>query len=277
VRSVLASGREAELGGEVRALTVVFSDLAGFTTLAESMEPDALVRTLGGYLDAMTRTLTEHGGTVDKYIGDGIMSFWNAPLSDPDHAYRACVAALAAERALEALGEESDHAWVRSTRTRFGLATGDVVVGNVGTPERMNYTAMGDAVNLSARLESLNKQYGTTLMAAESTVALVRDRVLVRAVDVVAVQGKFQGVRVYELLALTADASDSDRALALACERALGCYLARDFAGAIAHWSAALFARPGDPVATVMRERAEGYLEDPPPERWTGVYFSKAK
>ncbi|MBL8682293.1 MAG: adenylate/guanylate cyclase domain-containing protein [Myxococcales bacterium] len=277
VRKMLASGREAELGGEVRTLTVVFSDLAGFTTLAESMEPDALVRTLGGYLEAMTDNLTEGGGTVDKYIGDGIMSFWNAPLEDNDHATRACLAALTCQRALVELAKDRDHAWVASTKTRFGIATGPVVVGNVGTPERMNYTAMGDAVNLSARLESLNKQYGTTLMVAESTVVLLGDAVLVRPIDVVAVQGKQIGVKVYELLASSASATDEQRGLARLCETALERYLQRDFRGAISSWRAALELVPMDPVAKLMLARAESYLADPPPDEWNGVYVAKGK
>lgn len=277
VRKMLAAGREAELGGEVRELTVVFSDLAGFTTLAESMEPDALVRTLGGYFEAMTDTLTAHGGTVDKYIGDGIMSFWNAPLEDPAHARRACLAALACQRALEALARDPEHAWVANTGTRIGIATGPVVVGNIGTSERMNYTAMGDAVNLSARLESLNKQYGTLLMASERTIALAGDAVLSRAVDVVAVKGKARGVKVYELLAPALDATEAQRSLAALCDEALDRYLDLDFMGAIERWSRALELVPEDPVATRMRARAERYLREPPPPDWDGVYVAKDK
>ncbi len=277
VRTVLASGREATLGGEVRTLSVVFSDLAGFTTLAESMEPDALVRTLGGYLDAMTTTLTEGGGTVDKFIGDGIMSFWNAPLDDPHHARRACLAALACQRALRELAEDPSHAWVANTKTRFGIATGEVVVGNVGTPDRMNYTAMGDAVNLSARLESLNKQYGTVVMAAESAVSLVGDVVLARPIDVVAVQGKAQGVKVYELVALASEATDAQRTLARLCAEALEKYLRRDFSAAASAWQAALECAPGDSVATIMRARALAYVSAPPPPEWSGVSLAQGK
>ncbi len=277
MRTVLASGREATLGGEVRTLSVVFSDLAGFTTLAESMEPDALVRTLGGYLDAMTTTLTEGGGTVDKFIGDGIMSFWNAPLDDPHHARRACLAALACQRALRELAEDPSHAWVANTKTRFGIATGEVVVGNVGTPDRMNYTAMGDAVNLSARLESLNKQYGTVVMAAESAVSLVGDVVLARPIDVVAVQGKAQGVKVYELVALASEATDAQRTLARLCAEALEKYLRREFSAAASAWQAALECAPGDSVATIMRARALAYVSAPPPPEWSGVYLAQGK
>lgn len=277
VRAVLASGRQAELGGEVRTLSVVFSDLAGFTTLAESMEPDALVRTLGGYLDAMTNTLSDGGGTVDKFIGDGIMSFWNAPLDDAHHARRACIAALACQRALRALSNDPSHAWVANTKTRIGVATGEVVVGNVGTPERMNYTAMGDAVNLSARLESLNKQYGTVVMAAESTVVHARDSVLVRPIDVVAVQGKAQGVKVYELMALVSEASDAQRALAALCEEALERYLARSFEAAAERWGKALEIAPADQVATLMRERALRFVHEPPPANWSGVFMASGK
>jgi adenylate cyclase len=156
VRSVLASGQEAVLEGKVKELTVFFSDIAGFTTLSESVNPEELVELLGGYLDELTSIIAEHQGTVDKFLGDGVMAFWGAPADRPEHAALACEAAVRIQRRLAGRGG--------ALSTRIGLATGEVVVGNIGTHERMNYTVMGDVVNLAARLEGLNKQYGTSIM-----------------------------------------------------------------------------------------------------------------
>ncbi len=281
VRQVLASGREARLGGELRTLTVMFSDLAGFTTLAEKTSPDELVRKLGGYLVRMTGTITGEGGTVDKFLGDGIMSFWGAPIEQPDHAERACVAALRCQRALAEMARTEEGRWVEETHTRIGLATGEVLVGNVGTPERLNYTVMGDTANLAARLESLCKQYGIRILASEPAYESARHRVLARPIDVVAVKGKAKGVRVFELLALldTADAAELEAARTLAerSERAFAAYLARDFAAAVRAWDEVLATAPDDTPARTLRDRAARFLDAPPPDDWDGTWVATSK
>src|SRR6185437_1039257 len=169
VRAVLASGERAELGGKTKELTIFFSDLAGFTTLSETLAPEALVELLGGYFDEMTRVIQSHGGTIDKFIGDAIMAFWNAPGDEPDHAARACQAALDCQAKLDAMRRAD--ARLAGLQARIGLATGSVLVGNIGASDRMNYTVMGDTVNLASRLEGLNKAYGTPIMIAETTFA----------------------------------------------------------------------------------------------------------
>ncbi len=278
VRRLVASGERAELGGRVRTITVSFSDLAGFTTMSESMSPDRLVEKLGTYFDEVTGVVEAHGGTVDKFIGDAVMAFWGAPQEVEDHAIRACESVIRAQRRLEALAGTAEHAWMRETKTRFGLATGEALVGNIGTPSRMNYTAMGDVVNLAARLEGLNKQYGTVAMVAESTYALAKGRVVARAIDVVAVKGKAHGVRVYELLALAEEDRDGAlRDLEARSGRALDAYVAGEFAAAAAAWEAIAQDRPGDPVATTMARRARGYAEAPPPGTWSGVHVATEK
>ena len=274
VRAVLASGRDATLAGELRELTVYFSDLAGFTTLAETMAPDALVKFLGTYFDETSQIIAREQGTVDKYLGDGIMAFWGAPAALPEHAARACAAALGCHRAVQALA-------ARGTKlaARIGIATGEVLVGNIGSTERMNYTVMGDVANLASRLESLNKQYGTELMISEATFAQAKGAIVARPLDVVAVKGKQRGVRVYELLALASDGDAAAEAIAIAeaSTEALDAYLARDFVGAAAAWERVLARRPGDVAAMLMRDRARGYAENPPPEEWTGVKVATAK
>lgn len=278
VSRLLRDGGEAKLGGEVRELTVFFSDIAGFTTLAESMPPDALVEKLSGYLDAMATTIAKDGGTVDKFIGDGIMAFWGAPTADPLHATSACVAALRCQRVLDALEKTESGAWLRGTHTRIGIATGELLVGNIGTKERLNYTVMGDVANLAARLESLSKQYGTLVLVSEATMTAARDRVVGRVVDLVAVKGKARGVRVYELLAVDGeDGAAEARALAGRCEAAFEDYLARRFDEARAKYARMSEERPDDCVVRTMHARASQYAETPPPAGWDGVFTATEK
>ena len=272
VRAVLASGQDASLSGETRELTVYFSDIAGFTTLAESMTPAALVQFLGKYFDEASQIIATEHGTVDKYLGDGIMAFWGAPAPLEDHASRACLAALASHRMIEDLAAKGT-----PISARIGIATGDVLVGNIGSTERINYTVMGDTANLASRLESLNKQYGTALMISEATYLKAKRVIVARPVDVVAVKGKLRGVRVYELLAKVADSDVEAEAIAAFSTAALDAYLIRDFEGAAASWQRVLDKRPDDKAAAIMRARARAFAMDPPATDWTGVTLATEK
>lgn len=272
VRAVLASGQEATLSGETRELTVYFSDIAGFTTLAESMSPDALVKFLGEYFDEASKIIADEKGTVDKYLGDGIMAFWGAPEKLGDHAAHACLAALRAHAMVTRLAEQGT-----KISARIGVATGEVVVGNIGSPERMNYTVMGDTANLASRLEGLNKQYGTSLMISEATFLQAKRVVVARPIDIVAVKGKSRGVRVYELLAKVSDGDVVAEAVAAFSTAALDSYLIREFAAAAGSWDQVLAKRPGDPAATLMKARALAYVDAPPPPEWNGVTSATEK
>lgn len=278
VRTLVNADRAAGLGGEVRDLTVFFSDVAGFTSIAEDLPPDELVRRLGRYLEVVTDTITEHRGTVDKYLGDGVMAFWGAPLDDPGHAAHALVAALVIERRLTELGRSPEGAWMHGAVTRMGLASGPVLVGTIGTPDVMNYTVMGDVANLASRLESLSKQYGTRLLASEAAVNAAGDAVIARPVDLVAVKGKRQGVRVHELLGLPTDPdADAIRERAALTAASFERYLARDFATALTGYDQLLATHPDDPVAQRMRDRCRDYLGCPPPTDWTGIHVAQTK
>ncbi len=272
VRTLLASGHTADLSGEVRELTIYFSDLAGFTSLSETRAPDELVQFLSEYFDDMSTIIMSEQGTVDKYMGDGIMAFWGAPLEVKNHAAQACIATLRCQRRVRELSEKGV-----SLATRIGLATGEVLVGNIGSTDRLNYTVMGDIANLASRLEGLNKQYGTDSMISEETFEQAREHVIARPIDVVAVKGKKQGVRVFELLALTSDNNATAQAVAEASTRALAAYLERRFAEAVAAWDEVLAKRPGDTAAGIMRDRAQLLALAPPPAEWSGVMVATSK
>jgi adenylate cyclase len=275
VRAVLQSGQRAELGGKTKNLTVFFSDLAGFTTLSESMSPDALVKLLGGYFDEMTGVISSHAGTIDKFIGDAIMAFWNAPDDVPDHAVRACEAALACKRKLVAMKKED--AALRGVTARIGIATGDALVGNIGSSYRMNYTVMGDTVNLAARLEGLGKMYGTSILVSGACRDAAKGRIVMRAIDVVAVKGKKQGVKVFEPIALASENDAMAEAIAELSERAMDAYLARRFDEAARSFDDVLNALPGDVAATTLRDRARRYEREPPDAEWSGAHVMTEK
>jgi adenylate cyclase len=265
VRRLYADKIEPKLGGELRTVTLMFTDIEGFTTFAETTPPERLALLLGAYFAAMTEAVTAHGGTVDKYIGDALMVMWNAPASQPDHALRACRAALACRRAGDALFASELWQGVPPLNTRFGIHTDDVMVGHFGAPERFAYTALGDGVNLASRLEGLNKAYGTTILVSGAVAEKVRGTLLLRHLDRVAVKGKLQGVDVYELLG---EAEEARLACARRYEEALQAYLARDFAGAVALLAPQL----DDPPSAVLHQRCQGLTAAPPPPDWRGVH-----
>ena len=199
VRRFCADNVEPTLGGELRTVTLLFTDIKDFTTFAESLPPERLATLLGRYFEVMTAAVAAHDGTVDKYIGDALMVMWNAPIAVADHAARACRAALACAAAGAALFASDEWRGLPPLTTRFGIHTGEVMVGHFGAPSRFSYTALGDGVNLAARLEGLNKQYGTTILVSAAVAAEVGDAFELRPVDRVTVKGKTQAVDVFEL------------------------------------------------------------------------------
>jgi adenylate cyclase len=271
VRLLYQTGREPVLGGEVLDITLLFTDIKDFTVLSEQLSPNDLAHVLGQYLEAMTKAIQGTGGIIDKYIGDAIMALWNTPTPCPDHPRRACEAALACREAEERLYRSPEWGGRPPLHTRFGIHRDRVMVGHFGAPDRMSFTALGDGVNLAARLEGLNKQYGTTVLVSEAVRETTGDAFDFRLVDLVAVKGRTQGVRVYELLG-HADAA-ADRGRERAYERALERYWARDFAGALT----ILDAQADDAPSRVLADRARRLASDPPPADWNGVYVAMAK
>jgi adenylate cyclase len=178
VKLLASAGVEARPGGSVRPMTVLFVDIAGFTGLSERLG-DRIVPLLGTYFDAMSREIQAEAGTIDKFIGDAVMAFWGAPAENPDHALAACRAALACQHAIRTLGLTDDQG--RPLRVRIGINSGSMLVGNIGSDVRLNYTVIGDAVNVASRLEGANKQYGTDIIIGEETRRLAGDRILAPA------------------------------------------------------------------------------------------------
>ena len=271
------SGLEATLGGERRRLTVSFCDIANFTTLSERVSPEELVLQMGDYFGPLSDDIHATGGTVDKYIGDAIMAYWGAPTPNPVHAIAACEAALRNQASLEALRRR----WRREGKpelfARAGIQTGDVIVGNIGSEARLNYTVMGDAVNLASRLEGLGKHYGTRILIGESTYLEARSAIVARAVDRVSVKGKSEGMLVYELLGLVGDVRPEFEDLVALSGRGLELYGAREWESALATFEEIARLRPGDGPARVLADRCQAFLDSPPAEEWDGVHRMATK
>jgi adenylate cyclase len=200
VRGVLDESISTELGGTRQEITAFFTDVRGFTGLSEAADPDVLMQQTSRYFTALTNVIMAQGGTVDKFIGDRIMAFWNAPNRQDDHCERACRAGLLAKQANETINRQFETEGLPAFHTRFGIHVGEAVVGNLGSAERMNYTVLGNIVNLAARLEGLNKQYGTEILISEAVYARVKERFRCRYVDSVVAKGMIAQTRIYELL-----------------------------------------------------------------------------
>ncbi len=271
VRRVLVSGEEARLGGHRANLTVYFSDIAGFTGVSEKLSPEALVELLGEYLSAMSDEIARTGGTVDKYIGDAVMAFWGAPSPNPAHARAAVEAALNNQARLRELRALWRRAGKPELRARIGLHTGDLVVGNMGSESRLNYTVLGDSVNLASRLEGLNKHYGTSILISESTRDAVKDEVVARPLDRVAVKGKSQGVMIYELLGWKGKVSSQEEERAAHYASALDLYFNRRFTDAAARFDELVTSRAKDLASETLRDRCREFSDSPPAD-WSGIH-----
>jgi len=277
IKSLVEDPSKLKLGGERRQITSFFSDVAGFTSFSEKMEPHELVAFLNIYLTEMTNIIQDEGGTIDKYEGDAIIAMFGAPLHQPDHAVAACRAALRCQSRLAELRPQWVAEGLPECRMRIGLNSGDAVVGNMGSTQRFDYTMMGDTVNLAARLEGTNKVYGTELMVGENTEELVGDLVLMRELDSVRVKGKKKPVRVYEPLATADETEAKHRDLAASWEKCLQCYREQQFEQAHILFKAHLKQHPEDNAAREFLDRCSAFQQFPPGDDWDGVYEMKTK
>jgi len=273
VRLLYRSKTEPVLGGELTEMSIMFTDIKDFTTFSEQLAPNELARALGRYLELMARIIQqETGGTIDKFIGDAIMTFWNAPEPLADHARSACLAALRCREAGRSLSQLPDWHPLPSFETRFGLHKDKALVGHFGAPDRMNYTAIGDAINLASRLEGLNKQYGTTIIVSDPIFEEARAHFDFRLLDWVAVKGKAGAIKIYELLG-EKNTEAASRNMVVAYESAFDAYVTRDFEKAIA----ILKQNNSDPPSAILLDRCRLFQKTPPPADWQGVHVSMSK
>jgi len=263
-------------GGESKELSIMFSDIRSFTTIAEGMSPDELVFLLNEYLGEMTEILFKRWGTLDKYIGDAIMAFWGSPFPQEDHAERACACALDMQVRLQELNRKWESEGRKQLSIGIGINSGVVNVGNMGSARRLAWTVMGDAVNLASRLEGLNKEYRTGIIISEVTWREVAPKFVCRELDYTRVKGKLQRVSLYELLAFASEAPRYADLLARFAA-ALAAYRQRHWDEAIESFEALLARYPDDGPAHELLKRSHEYRREGPAADWDGVYVMKTK
>jgi len=278
VDEIVNNPEKLRLGGERKELTVFFSDIEKFTSLSEKLPPENLVAILNEYLSMMTEIILSNEGTLDKYEGDAIVAFWGAPVPQTDHALRACRAAVEMQDTLAAMRPQ----WVREDKpnlnVRIGINTGEMIVGNMGGIGRFDYTVIGDSVNIGARLEGANKQYGTNVIVSDSTYREVGPHVVVRELDMLIVAGRTEPIRVYELVGMANGAIAPERLKFIEkYSRGLALYRRRQWLSAVEQFEEALKISPLDFPAQMYIERSQLYLSSPPPDDWNGAFVLRMK
>ena len=275
VETIIAHPEQLQLGGEEVEATVLFSDLVGFTSMAENTAPKELIRLLNEYFSTMTEIILEHKGTVDKFIGDAIMAFWGAPLPIADHATLACEAALEMLAAMRLLQKSWESQGFPSISLRIGMHTGPVVAGNVGSKKHFNYTVMGDTVNLAARLERVNKFYGTEIMMSDATYRRLGNNFLVRELDLVQVHGRAHPVMVYELLSRMPPTGPPSWLPIFEAGRAA--YVQGKIPEAASRFFEILDLYCDDPPSSVFLKRCQKHLDRPSLSEWKGAHVLESK
>jgi len=277
VRQIVASGSDTTLGGVRQPTTILFSDLAGFTKASEGLAPEEVLARLSDYFDVMAEAIHDHHGTIDKYIGDAIMALWNAPSADPDHQIHACDAMLACSKAGKALNVDFAKRGLPPFTTRLGLHTGTVVVGNVGSRKRMQYTALGSAVNLASRVEGINKKFGTELLVTGAVEEAVRGRFLFRPFGPVIASGTSIPIPLFELLGR----AELDDPLVLArveaWQTAFDAYRAGRWTEAVEGFQCFLGQWPDDGAAELFLAQCQSFVVAPPPEDFDGALHFDSK
>ncbi|WP_339037443.1 adenylate/guanylate cyclase domain-containing protein [Bradyrhizobium symbiodeficiens] len=274
IETMVASGKMPALGGEMRNVTMFFSDLSGFSSIAEAMTPVELVTLMNEYLSAMTDIIQSHGGYVDKYIGDSIVAMFGAPADDPAHARNAVRAALKCHEKLAELNSGNPAFAGHGLSHRIGLNSGEAVVGNIGSRRRFNYTVMSDTVNVASRLEGANKYYGTAIMASETTMTQSGDAFAWRELDAIRVLGRGEAIKVFEPRAEKSAESAEQAKVTAAYAEGLACWRARDFAKAADAFGQMAKA---DPASALFARRATAFTANPPPPDWTPVNTLEGK
>lgn len=277
VKTIMDNPDALKLGGESREITTFFSDIRGFSTIAESLSPEELVHLLNEYLSEMSDAIMRNRGTIDKYEGDAIMAFWGAPLPFDDHARMACLSAVEMQRRLAELRSVWKAGGRHELYVRMGVNTGPAVAGNMGSRVRMNYTAMGDSVNLASRLEGANKQYGTSTMVSQFTYAKVKDAFRFRELDVVRVVGKTEPIAVYELIEEAGKVPERKEDVLVHYRQGLSSYKERRWQEAQSAFVRALRLDKDDGPSKLYYLRCQAFMKTPPPPGWDGVHNLSSK
>lgn len=277
VNYLIKNPSELKLGGIRKELTVMFTDLENFTRISEILDPETLVQRLNEYFEGMSEEVFKTKGTLDKFEGDAIMAFWGAPFDDHNHAINACLTAIAIKKKTVQISRRWEEALNIKISTRIGINTGIMIVGNMGGTKKFDYTVMGDNVNLAARLESVNKIYGTNIIINETTYDKIKDNFFTRELDYILVKGKTIPVRIYELIDINENINDENKRIKEYFERGLELYRNRKFAQAIEEFEKVLLIVPDDKPSLVFIDRCFKYLNVPPPNDWSGIYELKIK
>lgn len=273
VDELIKDPSKLELGGEEKEISMIFCDIKGFSAISESLPPKELVKLLNDYFDVMTKAVFKCGGTLDKYIGDAILSVFGAPIAHPKHALQACSAALEMQRTLARIAPEWEAKGHPKIKVRIGVNTGTVVFGNIGSEIHYDYTGIGDAMNLTSRLESVNTQYKTGILISEYTYEQAKENLLVRYIDTIIVKGKSVPVKVYELLGEKGESLHADFAEMLVhYNLGIHDYSAQNWSAAAAAFNLALQSCPDDYPSQMYLERCHRFSEKPPEENWDGVF-----
>ena len=278
VQELLRNPDMLRIGGEEREMTVLFSDIADFTSISEKLSPTELVDLLNEYLTAMTDIILACDGIIDKYEGDAIMAEFGAPLPDPEHASKACRAAVEMQTRLAELRLDWRSRGKPELTARIGINSGPMVIGNMGSRRIMDYTVMGDNVNLSARLEGANKVYGTGIMCSEATKILAGDQIVSRKLDVLRVKGRSAGLGVYEILGMSGDSlPDAVNRMLSHYHKGMSAYRECRWAEACESFTAALEIKPDDGPSLLYKDRCMEFTSNPPPTDWDGIFTMRTK
>jgi len=276
VDEIIKDPAKLTLGGDRKDVSILFSDIAGFTSFSENLSPEELVHILNEYLTAMTDVVFTHRGLLDKYIGDAIMAVYGAPLPQPDHHLKACLTALDMLKSLEVLQNKWESEGRPKLEIRIGVNSGFAAVGNMGSEKRFDYTVMGDNVNLASRLEGINKVYGTCIIISESTYEHVNQQILCRELDLVRVKGKTKPVKIYEVIGTQNGNTESKKLIHL-FEKGLAAARELDWDVALALFKEAHEQFPHDGPTALYIDRITEARDNPPSEDWDGVFDIKTK
>lgn len=272
VDDLIENPQKLKLGGERRELSILFSDIRNFTTLSESVEPEILVDFMNDYFDKMTEIIFKYNGTLDKFEGDAVMAFWGAPLNDPNHTVNSIEAALEMRLQTKIISEFWKDKLHFDIFTRIGINTGEVIVGNMGSKRKFDFTVMGDNVNIAARLEALNKFYGTDIITSEKTIIDNRGKYLTRELDNLLVKGKNKPIKIFQLISDSNELSDINwQFIIKEFEEGIRLYREKKFGHSIQKFQKIVDAYPNDKPSILYIQRCEEFIKNPPSENWQGI------